>query len=136
AKSCGSDYVVNVKNTANVKDEAMKMTSGKGIDVVIDCVGAENTVSDSIRLLAKGGAIIVVGLFGNLFKVPVAPLVLNEYKISGSLWGSYNELREVVELQKQGKIRNNIRKFKLDEINQAIDLLKQGQIVGRGVIIP
>jgi D-arabinose 1-dehydrogenase-like Zn-dependent alcohol dehydrogenase len=31
---------------------------------------------------------------------------------------------------------NNIRKFTLDEINQAIDLLKQGQIVGKGVIIP
>ncbi|MGN6559488.1 MAG: NAD(P)-dependent alcohol dehydrogenase [Candidatus Nitrosocosmicus sp.] len=136
AKSCGSDYVVKIKNTANIKDEAMKMTSGKGIDVVIDCVGTENTVSDSIRILAKGGAIVVVGLFGNLVKVPVAPLVLNEYKIGGSLWGSYNELREVIELQKQGKIRNNIRKFKLDEINQAIDLLKQGQIVGRGVIIP
>jgi D-arabinose 1-dehydrogenase-like Zn-dependent alcohol dehydrogenase len=45
-------------------------------------------------------------------------------------------LYEVIELQKQGKIKSNIRKFKLDEINQAIDLLKQGQIIGRGVIIP
>lgn len=55
-KSCGSDYVINVKNTANIKDEAiMKMTSDKGIDVVIDCVGAENTTSDSIIILAKGG---------------------------------------------------------------------------------
>ena len=26
--------------------------------------------------------------------------VLNEYKIFGSLWGNYNELREVIELLK------------------------------------
>ena len=31
---------------------------------------------------------------------------------------------------------NKIRKFTFDEINHAIDLLKQGQIVGNGVIIP
>jgi len=43
---------------------------------------------------------------------------------------------EVIELQNQCKIKSNIRKFKLDEINQAIDLLKQGQIDGREVIIP
>ena len=69
-------------------------------------------------------------------KVPVAPLVINEYGIMVNIWGNYNELREVIELQNQGKIKSSIRKFKLDEINQAIDLLKQGQIIGSEVIIP
>jgi D-arabinose 1-dehydrogenase-like Zn-dependent alcohol dehydrogenase len=69
-------------------------------------------------------------------KIPVAPLVINEYKIEGSVWGNYNELCEVIELQNRDKIKSNIRKFKLDEINQAIDLLKHGQIGRRGVIIP
>jgi propanol-preferring alcohol dehydrogenase len=69
-------------------------------------------------------------------KVPVAPLVINEYEIMGSIWGNYNELRKVIELQNQGKLKSNIRKFKLDEINQAVDLLKQGQIIGSEVIIP
>ncbi len=136
AKKCGADYVINIKKITNIKDEVIKITAGNGIDVVIDCVGAENTISDSIRIISKGGAIVVVGLFGKLVKIPVAPMVINEYNICGSLWGNYNELREVIELQNQGKIINNIRKFKLDEINQAINLLKQGQIVGRGVIIP
>ena len=73
----------------------MKITEGNGIDVVIDCVGAENTISDSIRAISRGGAIVVVvvGLFGRLEKIPVAPLVTNEYKIMGSFWGNYNELR-------------------------------------------
>jgi propanol-preferring alcohol dehydrogenase len=136
AYRCGSDYMINIKKTSNIKDKVMEITAGKGIDVIIDCVGAENTISDSIRVISKGGAIVVVGLFGSHGKIPVAPLVINEYKIMGSIWGNYNELREVIELQNQGKIKTNVRKFKLDEINQAIDLLKQGQIIGRGVIIP
>ncbi len=128
--------MINVKETTNLKDDIMKITSDKGIDVVIDCVGAEKTISDSIRIIGKGGVIVVVGLFGNTIKVPLAPLVLNEYKIVGSFWGNYNELREVIELQSQGKIKSNIKKFKLNDINHAINLLKQGEIIGRGVIVP
>ncbi len=136
AKNCGAYYVINITKSTDIKDEVIKITSSRKIDVIIDFVGSENTISDSIRIISKGGAIVVVGLFKNFIKVSLVPLVLNEYKIIGSLWGNYNELREVIELQSQGKIKSNIRKFSLNEINQAIDLLKQGEIVGRGVIIP
>jgi hypothetical protein len=36
-------------------------------------------------------------------------------------------------LRKEGKIRDILRKFKLDEINQEIALLKQGRIIGMEV---
>jgi hypothetical protein len=46
--------------------------------------------------------------------------------------GNYNELWEVIhELQRQRWIKSNNRKIKLDETNQAIDLLKQSQIFKR-----
>jgi propanol-preferring alcohol dehydrogenase len=136
AKNCGADHVINMGKSKDMKSEIMNATSNRGVDVVIDCVGTESTISDSARIVAKGGAIVVVGLFGSHIKLPLASTVLNEYKLIGSLWGNYNELREVIWLQSQGKIRNNIRKFKLEEINDAIDLLRHGEIVGRGVIIP
>jgi propanol-preferring alcohol dehydrogenase len=136
AKSCGADYSVNIENDVDIKKQIMDITAGKGVDIVIDCVGAESTISNSVKIIEKGGAIVVVGLFGSHIKVPLALSVINEYKVIGSMWGNYNELREVIELQSQGKIKNSIRKFRLDEINNAIDLLKQGEIVGRGVIIP
>lgn len=105
------------------------------LDVIIDCVGTDKTFYYSINILAKGGT-IVVGLFGTAAKIPIASSVLNEYKIFGSLWGNYNELREVIELLKDGKIKSNTTKFNLDDVNKAINLLKEGQIVGRGVLIP
>jgi D-arabinose 1-dehydrogenase-like Zn-dependent alcohol dehydrogenase len=45
----------------------------------------------------------MMGLFGNLVKIPVAPMVIIEYTICGSLCGDYNELREFIELQNQEK---------------------------------
>lgn len=139
AEKFGADYVVNVSNSQNIRSEILsKITEGRrtGVDVVIDCVGAEATVEDSCRILNKGGSLVVVGLFGSQIKIPLVRAVLQEYQVYGSLWGNYNELCEVIELAKAGKIKHNIQKFPLSEINEAIQLLKNGKIVGRGVIIP
>jgi alcohol dehydrogenase, propanol-preferring len=139
AEKFGADYVVNVSNSQNIRSEILsKITEGRrtGVDVVIDCVGTEATVEDSCRILNKGGSLVVVGLFGSQIKIPLVRAVLQEFQVCGSLWGNYNELCEVIELAKAGKIKHNIQKFRLSEINEAIQLLKNGKIVGRGAIIP
>jgi propanol-preferring alcohol dehydrogenase len=106
------------------------------VDVVIDTVGAENTIGDSVKILAKNGALVVVGLFGGQIKLPLVQAVVNEYQVIASLWGNYNELREVIELAKQRKIKHAYQSFPLSEINRAVELLKQGQIIGRAVVVP
>ncbi|MDQ2686078.1 MAG: hypothetical protein M3Y25_09595 [Thermoproteota archaeon] len=59
----------------------------------IVCVGIDKIFYDTINILAKGGSIVVVLLlFGTAAKIPITITVLNEYKISGSTWGNYNEL--------------------------------------------
>lgn len=139
AEKFGADHVVNVSKSQNIRSEIKsKLSEGKemGVDVVIDCVGADATVEDSCRILNKRGSLVVVGLFGSQIKIPLVRAVLQEYQAYGSLWGNYIELREVIELAKTGKIKHSIQKFPLNEINEAIQLLKNGRIVGRGVVIP
>jgi propanol-preferring alcohol dehydrogenase len=139
AEKFGADLIINVSTTnrQNIRNEIIKMTEGRGaVDVVIDCVGAEGTIEDSCRILNKGGSLVIVGLFGSQIRMPLVRTVLQEYQLYGSLWGNYNELSEVIELAKANKIKHNIQKFPLAEINEAIRLLKSGRIVGRGVIIP
>ena len=65
----------------------MDITSGKGVDIIIDCVGAESTFGSSVKIIGKGRAIVVVGLFGSHIKVPLALSVINEYKVIGSMGG-------------------------------------------------
>jgi propanol-preferring alcohol dehydrogenase len=134
ARELGSDRCI--KLSENTRREIMEITEGRGVDLVVDCVGAENTICQSAGLLAKGGVLAVVGLFGAQIKVPLMPAILNEQQITGSLWGNYNELREVIELAKQGKVKHTLQTFRLEEINRAIDLLRTGQIMGRAVVTP
>ena len=69
-----------------------------------------------------------MGLFGTASMIPITMNVLNEYKIFG-LWGNFNELREVIELLNEGIIKNNITKFKLDDVNEAIKLGKRVRLL-------
>jgi alcohol dehydrogenase, propanol-preferring len=130
------DHVLRMcSNAPDIREEVTRI-AGKGVDVVIDCVGADNTIRDALKILDKGGALVVVGMFGNELKIPAIPAILNEYQVHCSLWGNYNELCEVIELAKQGKITHNLQEFPLSEINNVIDMLRAGQIKGRAVIVP
>lgn len=81
-----------------------------------------------MSILAKGGSVVIMGLFGTAAKIPITMNVLNEYKIFG-LWGNFNELREVIELLNEGIVKNNITKFKLDDVNEAIKLGKRVRLL-------
>lgn len=120
----------------DIKSEVFRITEGVGVRAVIDCVGTEETIKDSVRILSKSGVLVVVGLFGNQIKMPLVPSVINEYQTQCSLWGNYNELREVIELAKKRKINHSIHKFSLSDVNKAIELLRSGQVDGRAVIVP
>jgi propanol-preferring alcohol dehydrogenase len=135
AEKFGADYIINSK-LQDIKSEILKITQGQGVNAVIDCVGAEETIRESTRMLGKCGVFVVVGLFGSQIKMPLVQSVINEYQVLGSLWGNYNELREVIELANLHKIKHSTQKFSLGDINKAIDLLRHGQIDGRAVIIP
>jgi propanol-preferring alcohol dehydrogenase len=88
ARTVAADLTVNTSKyqKQQLREEVLKATNRKGVDVVIDCVGAENTIYNSVRLLNKGGVLVLVGLFGNQIPMPLVPLVINEYSVYGSLW--------------------------------------------------
>jgi alcohol dehydrogenase, propanol-preferring len=138
AKQNGADHVINIKDKKleDVHEEVNNATGRKEIDVVIDLVGTEESISMGFSMLAIAGTYVSVGLIGNQIKIPLFPFVAREYQYYGSFWGNYNDLREVMELAKKGLIKHHIQKFDLSEVNDAHSLLREQKILGRGVLIP
>src|SRR3954466_10666741 len=86
ARDAGADEVV--RSDGPWKDEA-KERSGGGVDVVIDPVGGDR-FTDSLRSLAEGGRVVVVGFTGgSIPEVRVNHLLLNNTEVVGAGWGSY-----------------------------------------------
>lgn len=136
AKENGADNIVNSKKEDPIK-AVKELTGNLGADAVIDFVNASKTVETDMQLLRRRARLVLVGLFGGELKVNLVSIPTGAYKIIGSYTGSINDLIELVSLAKRGIIKPIIsNRFKLDQATEALTMLKNGKILGRGIINP
>ncbi|TMB59070.1 MAG: NAD(P)-dependent alcohol dehydrogenase [Deltaproteobacteria bacterium] len=115
--------------------EIMRLTGGEGAQAVIDLVGSDATLRTAAGAVGRMGIIVVVGLGGGT--LPYSFLgVRAECTVTCSYWGSYNEFREVLALARGGHIRPVVRRYPLEQVNEALDSLERGEVHGRAVITP
>jgi len=133
AEKFGAHHVVDAR-TDPVK-QIMKITDNKGADVVMDVVGNDQTLANGVKMLRKGGTVIIVG-YGGIANLKAIDMIFAEYSVIGSLVGNWDELRELIELTRQGKVKVLTRMGKLDEVNDILDRMKKGTLEGRGVVVP
>lgn len=136
-KQLGADSTINTrgKSLADLHDELFRLTGKRKIDAIIDCVCAVETIQTGFGLLATSGSYVSVGLVGNRIDMPLFPLVSGEFTYHGSFWSNYTDLQEVVALGQQGKIQHTIKRVRLQDVNENINLLRDGEITGRAVIV-
>jgi NADPH2:quinone reductase len=71
------------------KDAVKELTGGRGVDVVVDPVGGDR-FTDSLRSLAPGGRLLVIGFTGgDIPTVKVNRLLLNNVDAVGVGWGAW-----------------------------------------------
>src|ERR1700751_285275 len=71
------------------KDTVKELTTGRGVDIVVDPVGGDR-FTDSLRSLAPGGRLLVVGFTGGeIPTVKVNRLLLNNIDVVGVGWGAW-----------------------------------------------
>ncbi|MFQ5553069.1 MAG: NAD(P)-dependent alcohol dehydrogenase, partial [Thermoplasmata archaeon] len=133
AEKFGAHHVVDARKDP-VK-QVMEITGDAGADVVIDFVGNDETLANGMKMLRTGGSVVVVGYGGSVGPKAI-DVIFGEQSIIGSLVGNWDELRELIELTRQGKVKVLTKEVKLDEVNDVLDQLKEGTIEGRGVLLP
>jgi len=136
AKQSGADITVNSKKEDPVKT-IMEITGNLGVDAVIDFVNASKTVETDMQILRRRARVVLVGLFGGALQLNLVTMPTRAYKIIGSYTGSMTDMLELVSLAHRGIIKPVIsNKFKLNQATEALTMLKEGKIIGRGVINP
>jgi len=136
AKDYGVDHVISVKgkSLADVGDALAKATGQRELDAIIDCAGAPEMIQLGFGLLSISGHYADVGLVGDRIDIPLFPRVSREQTLHGSYWGNNADLSEVMSLAAQGKIRHTIKVIAFDQLNEYIERLRAGEIVGRTVM--
>ena len=136
AKKEGADVIVNSKKEDPLK-AVMELTDKLGADVVIDFVNASKTVETDMQFLRRRARLVLVGLFGGELRLSLVAMPTRAYKIIGSYTGTISEMIELVSLAERDVIKPVVsNRFKLDQAGEALEMLKDGKLVGRGVINP
>jgi propanol-preferring alcohol dehydrogenase len=136
AKKNGADNTINSKKEDPVK-AIMELTDKLGADAVIDFVNASKTVETDMQFLRRRARLVLVGLFGGELKLALVTMPTRAYKIIGSYTGTLSDMIELVSLARRGVIKPVVsNRFKLDQATDALTMLKEGKILGRGVINP
>lgn len=117
-----------------VKKAVKKATDG-GLTGLVDFVGAEATINFDIGVMAQGGHIVLVGMFGGSLVTPLPLIPMRAMTIQGSYVGSLDEARQIIALLKEGTISPlPIVERPLCEANDALNDLRNGKVMGRTVL--
>jgi propanol-preferring alcohol dehydrogenase len=81
--------------------------------------------------------VVLTGLFGGELKLNLVTMPTRAYRLFGSYTGTLSDVVELVSLATRGVINPIISDtFKLGQATEALSKLKDGKIIGRGVINP
>jgi len=83
ARALGATHVLDAREV-NVEEAIAEMTSGRGVDVVLECAGAAATIQMALRIVKNGGKVQLVGMPQETeLAIPIYELLLRELDVSG-----------------------------------------------------
>ena len=139
----GADHAIDYQ--AGFRDQVMELTGGRGVDIVYDPVNG-STFEESLRCLAWGGRILILGFLGGAPALARTNyLLIKGIEAIGVRIGGLNEahpeiaaanIKTLVELAGQGKLKPRIwRRFPLEAAADAIQALIDRRVIGKAVLV-
>ena len=113
----------------------IRRATGGGAAAVIDFVGSESSAGLGLGVLATGGLLVVVGLFGGELRASLPLWPLRNLTVQGSYVGSLAEMGELMRLAGAGRAPSiPVASRPLADAQAALDDLRAGRAVGRIVL--
>jgi NADPH:quinone reductase len=139
----GADHAIDYQG--GFRDKVMDLTAGRGVDIIYDPVNGP-TFEESLRCLAWGGRILILGFLGG----PPASartnyLLIKGIEAIGVRIGGLNEahpeiaaanVKTLIELAGQGRLKPRIwRSFPLEKAGDAVQALIDREVIGKAVLV-
>lgn len=109
-------------NAGDPVSAVRELTSGLGVDVVLECAGVPDTLTWGMAMLRRGGRCAMVGIPTEDVALRCQPLVLDELELVGSR-ASAGEMRRVMPFVADGRMRVGeliTHRFPLSEYEKAL----------------
>lgn len=136
AKKMGADHVINYAEE-DIEQRVKELTGGRGVDVVVDHVGAEFWPAAS-KSLAPGGRYGICGVTtGYLVNLQIGQLFIRNQTVFGVFMGRRDDLRQIIDLADKGLIKAVIHQvFPLKEAAKAHNIMESQNFFGKLILQP
>jgi len=134
AKALGADETI-VYRDVDFVDAVRRLTGKRGVDVVVEHVGAE-TFARSLKSLARGGRLVTCGATtGSEATININLIFFKLLSILGSTMGSLAELHEIMKHVEAGRLRPVVdRVLPLAQVAEAHRVLEAREAFGKVVL--
>lgn len=136
ARELGADVVLD-RSLGDWVKELAALTDKRGLDVVVDNVGAA-TLNKSMRAVARGGRIVIVGnTSGPLAEIDIRFIFSKQISLVGSTMGTHQDFRDVTAFLWEGKLKPVIdRIVPLRAGREAFEAMEKSDQFGKIVLEP
>lgn len=128
AKQLESDYVVD-PSTRDLKELVMELTSGLGADIVIDAAGTNETISQTVELVKRGGTIILAGFTGeSRGEINLTKVTRSQINLLGTMLYNDGDFSNAIQLLQGGKVIVDpiiTHRFSLQQVSDKFDFIQQ-----------
>ncbi|MBR0702932.1 alcohol dehydrogenase AdhP [Bradyrhizobium diazoefficiens] len=132
ARETGADLAVNALADGAV-DKVLAATGGGAHGVLVTAVSTA-AFGQALKMVRRKGTVSLVGLPPGEFPTPIFDVVLKRITVRGSIVGTRRDLDEAVAFAADGKVKAEVTKVPLAQINEVFDRMKAGKIDGRMVL--
>ncbi|MGA2404592.1 MAG: zinc-binding dehydrogenase [Syntrophobacteraceae bacterium] len=136
ARELGADFVID-RSRADWGKEVHRLTAKRGVDLVVDNVGAA-TLNTSMAAVARGGRILIVGnTSGPQVEIDIRKIFGKQISLIGSTGGTPQDFRDITRLLWSGRIKPLINEvIPLSEGKRAFEIMERSEMFGKIVLVP
>ncbi|HZQ65610.1 MAG TPA: zinc-binding dehydrogenase [Gaiellaceae bacterium] len=136
ATELGMDVGINHR-THDVAEEVMRITGGRGVDLVYEHVGGD-LFQKGLDSLAKDGRMVICGGHsGEVVPFDIIPFFRGQKQIIGSFVYDRWEVEKVLELAARGVVTPVVHAtFPLEQAREAMELMERREHFGKIVLVP
>ena len=142
--TAGADHVIDL-SSQDLRDTALELTGGKGVEVVYDPVGGDVFVQ-SLRAARYGARVLIIGFAsGTIPSVPINRYLIKGLHVMGVRAGESGrragevgdpDTRELLKLAEDGALRPHISvRLPLEQAGHGLELMRDRKITGRAALI-
>ncbi|PGH23259.1 hypothetical protein AJ80_02675 [Polytolypa hystricis UAMH7299] len=130
AKSMGADAVFNPKTDSEYASKIKALTDG-GCHAAVNFTASTAAYESTPAVLRINGVMVAVGIPNSPLSFQPMDVAMGKFRIVGASNGTPQQVKPCIEFSAKHGIKPHVSYYKIDQINEMIDILHKGEARGR-----